>query len=74
MEPLTTREREVLLLLLDGCSNREISSKLIVSVNTAKKHVLNICSKLNVRSRTHAIAKARMLHLLDATSSPERFS
>lgn len=74
MEPLTTREREVLLLLLDGLSNREISSKLIVSVNTAKKHVLNICNKLNVQSRTHAIAKARMLHLLDATSSPERFS
>ena len=64
IEPLTTREREVLSLLLDGCSNREISNKLIVSVNTAKKHVLNICSKLNVQSRTHAIAKARMLRLI----------
>jgi LuxR family maltose regulon positive regulatory protein len=63
-ELLTAREREVLQLLLDGASNREIAHHLVLSVNTVKKHVLNICSKLNVRSRAQVIAKARTLHLL----------
>jgi len=36
----------------------------VLSVNTVKKHVLNIYGKLNVQSRTQAIAKARVLHLL----------
>jgi LuxR family maltose regulon positive regulatory protein len=63
-ELLTAREREVLQLLLDGASNREVARHLVLSVNTVKKHVLNICSKLNVRSRAQVIAKARTLHLL----------
>jgi len=64
IEPLTARERDVLRLVLDGASNREIACQLVLSVNTAKKHVLNICGKLNVQSRAQAIAKARTLHLL----------
>jgi ATP/maltotriose-dependent transcriptional regulator MalT len=61
LELLTSREREVLRLLLNGASNREIAWQLVLSVNTAKKHVLNICRKFNVRSRTQVIAKARSL-------------
>jgi DNA-binding CsgD family transcriptional regulator len=64
VEPLTGREREVLQLLLDGASNREIARHLVLSMNTVKKHVLNICGKLNVRSRAQVIAKARTPHLL----------
>jgi LuxR family maltose regulon positive regulatory protein len=64
VEPLTCREREVLRLLLDGASNREIACQLVLSVNTVKKHVLNICGKLNTQSRTQAIVKAQALHLL----------
>ena len=64
IEPLTVREREVLQLLMGGASNREIASHLVLSVNTVKKHVLNICGKLNVQSRTQAIAKVRALDLL----------
>ena len=64
VEPLTGREREVLQLLLDGASNREIARHLVLSMNTVKKHVLNIYGKLNVRSRAQAIAKARTHHLL----------
>jgi len=64
MEPLTARERDVLRLVLDGASNREIAHQLTLSVNTAKKHVLNICGKLNVQRRAQAIAKAQTLHLL----------
>lgn len=64
VEPLTQREREVLHLLSGGASNREIACRLIVSVNTVKRHVYNLCSKLGVQSRTQAIARARSLHLL----------
>ena len=63
VEPLTARERDVLQLLLDGASNQEIACQLTLSVNTAKKHVLNICGKLNVQRRVQAVAKARMLQL-----------
>ena len=62
--PLTRREREVLQLLLAGAPNREIACSLVLSMNTVKKHVLNICRKLNVRSRAQVIAKARTHHLL----------
>jgi LuxR family maltose regulon positive regulatory protein len=63
-EPLTEREREVLRLLLEGASNREIARRLVVSVNTVKRHVYNLCGKLGVQSRTQAIARARTLNLL----------
>ena len=64
VEPLTEREREVLRWLVAGASNREIARRLVLSLGTVKKHVSNICSKLNVQSRTQAIARARDLHLL----------
>ena len=67
IEPLTLREREVLRLLMDGLSNREIARHLVLSVNTVKKHVYNICSKLGVQSRAQAIARARSLNLLLGT-------
>jgi LuxR family transcriptional regulator, maltose regulon positive regulatory protein len=59
LEALTAREREVLQLLMQGASNREIAEQLVLSVNTVKKHVLNICGKLGVQSRAQAIAHAR---------------
>ena len=63
IESLTARESEVLKLLLDGASNREIARELVLSLNTVKKHVLNIHRKLNVQSRVQLITKARTLHL-----------
>jgi LuxR family maltose regulon positive regulatory protein len=48
---------------MEGASNREIAEQLVLSVNTVKKHVWNICGKLGVRSRTQAIAQARTLDL-----------
>jgi LuxR family maltose regulon positive regulatory protein len=68
VEPLTAREREVLRLLVEGASNREIAEHLVLSVNTVKKHVYNICGKLGVQSRAQAIAKARTLDLLTGVS------
>lgn len=64
IEPLTSRERDVLNLLLEGASNREIARRLVLSVNTVKRHVYNICSKLGVQSRTQAIIRARKLTFL----------
>jgi LuxR family maltose regulon positive regulatory protein len=64
VEPLAEREREVLRLLLAGASNREIARRLVLSVNTVKRHVYNLCGKLGVQSRTQAIIRARDLHLL----------
>jgi LuxR family maltose regulon positive regulatory protein len=64
VEPLTERERDVLRLLLEGASNREIARRLVLSVNTVKRHVYNLCGKFGVQSRTQAIIRARDLNLL----------
>lgn len=55
---LTDREREVLELMVKGLNNTEISERLIVSRSTVKFHVSNILSKLQVSSRTEAVALA----------------
>lgn len=64
VEPLTERERDVLLHLVNGASNREIADTLVISEGTVKKHVSNICSKLSVQRRTQAITRALSLALL----------
>jgi LuxR family maltose regulon positive regulatory protein len=64
LEPLSDRELEVLRLLAEGYSNREIADKLVFTVATAKKHAEHIYGKLGVNSRTQAIARARELGLL----------
>jgi ATP/maltotriose-dependent transcriptional regulator MalT len=64
IDPLSTRELEVLHLIALGHSNREIARLLVVTVGTVKSHVHNICAKLDARSRVHAVARARELQLL----------
>lgn len=57
-EPLTDREKDVLQLLANGKSNKEIGTKLLISEFTVKGHLRSIFTKLNVLSRTEAIAAA----------------
>lgn len=64
VEPLTEREAEVLALLAEGCSNREIAEDLVIVVGTVKRHLSNLYDKLEARSRTRAVARARELGLL----------
>jgi LuxR family maltose regulon positive regulatory protein len=64
VEPLTERESEVLVLLAEGKPNREIAERLVVTLDTVKKHLTHIFGKLGAVSRTQAVARARELHLL----------
>jgi ATP/maltotriose-dependent transcriptional regulator MalT len=62
--PLTAREQEVLALLANGLSNREIAAQMVFSLGTVKWYVNQIYSKLNVGSRTQAVVRARELNIL----------
>jgi LuxR family maltose regulon positive regulatory protein len=63
IEPLSERELEVLRLVAEGLSNREIAERLIVAVSTVKTHINHIYRKLGVSKRTQAVARARELDL-----------
>ncbi len=65
VEPLSERELEVLRLIGDGLSNRDIAERLYLSVGTVKVHTRNIYGKLNVNSRTQALAQAARFRLLN---------
>jgi LuxR family maltose regulon positive regulatory protein len=63
-EPLSQRELEVLQLIAQGLSNREISGRLFLALDTVKGHNRRIFGKLLVQRRTEAVAKARSLGIL----------
>jgi len=65
--PLTAREQDVLRLLAQGQTNREIGKNLIVSVGTVKVHVERILAKLGVSDRTQAAVRAVELGLASST-------
>jgi LuxR family maltose regulon positive regulatory protein len=64
VEPLSPRELEVLRLVAQGLSNHEICERLFLALSTVKGHNRNIYGKLQVTSRTQAVARARELGLL----------
>jgi LuxR family maltose regulon positive regulatory protein len=64
VEPLSRRELEVLHLVAQGKTNKEIAQQLIVAPGTVKAHTASIYRKLDVANRTEAAARARQLGLL----------
>ncbi len=64
LESLSQRELEVLQLLVQGRSNQEIAQELVIAIDTVKRHVSHIFSKLNVQNRVQAVRQARELGLL----------
>ncbi|MDQ6602266.1 MAG: response regulator transcription factor [Chloroflexota bacterium] len=71
IEPLTEREREVLVLIAKGLRNKEIADTLFISERTVKFHANALYQKLNVTSRTEAVSFALQHHLisLDETTT-----
>lgn len=61
--PLSSREREILIHVATGASNKEIADRLCLAEGTVKNHITNILVKLDVRDRTQAALRARSLGL-----------
>ncbi len=64
VEPLTSRELEVLRMLAAGRSNQAIAGQFVVTLDTVKKHVSHVLSKLGAANRTEAVSRARELGLI----------
>lgn len=62
---LTKREIQILKCLADGKNNRDISSKLFLSVETVKTHMKSIFRKLEVKNRLEAVMKAKNIHVIE---------
>ena len=67
VEPLTNRELQVLELMAQRLTNKEIAAQLVISVGTVKQHAYNINQKLGVRGRRQAVAKATSLGILPSS-------
>ena len=61
---LTSREREVFVLLSEGLGTREMASNLCISPATVRNHIQNIFSKLKVRNRVAAVSRGRKLGIV----------
>ncbi|WP_199432000.1 response regulator [Qaidamihabitans albus] len=67
---LTAREREILTLVAQGCSNREVAERLVISERTARTHVSNMLTKLQLSSRTQAALLAIREGLVPGPTDP----
>ena len=65
---MTSREKEVIMLIADGLTNKEIADKMIIAVSTVKSHVSSILEKLNLHTRSQIVR-----HMYDSKSTGEEF-
>ncbi|MFC5471343.1 AAA family ATPase [Cohnella suwonensis] len=65
VESLSNREMDILRLMAEGLSNKEIALRFEITEGTVKNHVFNIYGKLQVKRRVQAVSRARELHILD---------
>jgi DNA-binding NarL/FixJ family response regulator len=68
LAPLTERERDVIRLLDEGLSNKQIAAQLHIELATVKHHVHHILEKLEAKRRSQAVANARRAGLLEPDS------
>lgn len=61
---ISDREMEVLRLVAEGCSNKQIADRLYISVHTVKTHVSSLLGKLDASRRTQAVRKAKSLEII----------
>jgi LuxR family maltose regulon positive regulatory protein len=64
IEPLSDRELEVLQLIAEGLTNKEVADQLFISLHTVKIHARNIYAKLGVKNRTQAVTRGKALGIL----------
>ncbi|MGI6330657.1 MAG: response regulator transcription factor [Zhaonellaceae bacterium] len=69
VETLTEREQEVLNLITNGMSNKEIADKLGLTINTVKGYIKNVYAKLGVNRRVQVVTKAKEYGLLQMTQN-----
>ncbi len=74
VEQLTLREQEILQMITEGCSNKDIAEHLFITVGTVKWHIRQLYQKLRVRSRVQAIMRARELSLIVSDTTVESVS
>jgi DNA-binding NarL/FixJ family response regulator len=68
-DSLTGREREILRLMAEGVSNRDIADKLGISYTTVRSHIRNLAGKLAAHSKLEVLAKAQLLDLVESRSA-----
>jgi DNA-binding NarL/FixJ family response regulator len=64
LEPLTSREIEVLRLMAEGTASRDIATRLGITYATVRSHIRSVGSKLGVHSKGEAVVKARELAII----------
>ena len=69
-DKLTRREMEILVLLADGTSNRDIAARLGISYVTVRCHVRNLCGKLAAHSKLEVLVRAQQLELVELGATP----
>lgn len=70
VQAITTRQLEIIAFMSQGLNNREIAGQVLVSESTVRQESIRIYRSLGVSSRTEAVAKARILGLIEPISSP----